>query len=505
MPGIFISYRREDSSGHAGRIGDRLRQRFGDLVFQDVDNIADGEVFETVIDRALGACDVALIVIGRNWLTSTDQAGRRRLDDPGDWVRTEIRMVLSRNIRVIPVLVGGAAMPSSEALPDDVRQLLKRQAREIRDTSWDSDMDSLVKRLEQIVSPARDMKQQSPVRNRPGLSTRLAKVAGVAVAVLVGGMAWWQFRNGPANEPPSDAPTSKPAVSTTAAEQPKPPTKAGSVSPAPGRDTPSQAARPIQPTFLAIPEPGQAPLGAAIYQLMSIRLEPYDAERDSLIFAIRMINQQATQANFWSLSFKLLVDGIPLEPSDLLNVLVDPHAALDRELTFTVTKAGRQVVLQISRAGEKAAVPIDTSARAAPPVKTESAVLPRQTKLPLQLPAGTTVRMGDIQYEVLSAEIDRHNFEMDRVEVRIGLRATNKGRYDTVFSDGALRLLVDGVLRAPTPSISRFHERLQSGAEMHREFTFVEVRPTQSLALGFLDRSAGRYTTTIPLLPKPGA
>lgn len=497
MGGIFISYRRDESSGHAGRIGDRLRQRFGDLVFQDVDNIADGEVFEAEIDRALSTCDVALIVIGRNWLTSTDQAGRRRLEDPGDWVRTETRMVLSRNIRVIPVLVGGAAMPSNEALPEDLRPLLKRQAREIRDTSWDSDMDLLVKRLEQIVSPGKDMRQAVPGRYRPPLTTGLVTVVGLAI-VLTGGLAWWQLRNQTANESRTAAASSAPAVTKTPpAQQPKPPTEAGNhakTAPQPGGT----------PSFLSIPEPGQVRLGATVYQLMSIRLEPYDTERDSLIFAIRMTNRQATQANFWSNSFKLLVDGVATVPSDpySLNALVDPHAALDREVAFTVSKVARQVVLQISRAEGKAAVPIDTSALAAPPVTTESALLPRQTKLPLQLAAGAKVRIGDMLYEVLSAEIDRHNFETDRIEVRIALRANNQGRYDANFTDNVLRLLVDGVPRAPAPT-HRVNELVQSGTSKQGNFTFVEIRPVQTLVLGFVDGNTGGYAT-VPLLPKPG-
>ncbi|MGZ8156956.1 MAG: toll/interleukin-1 receptor domain-containing protein, partial [Burkholderiales bacterium] len=76
MAGIFISYRRADSDGWAGRLRDALRVRFGDLVFQDVDNIADGEIFSDVIDRALNECDVALIIIGPSWGSARDEQGR---------------------------------------------------------------------------------------------------------------------------------------------------------------------------------------------------------------------------------------------------------------------------------------------------------------------------------------------------------------------------------------------------------------------------------------------
>jgi len=151
--GIFISYRRQDSSGHAGRLRDNLRAAFGAQVFHDVDGIADGEVFEQVLEKALTACDVAVVIIGRTWLTCTDEQGHRRLDDPEDWVRIETRMLLSRNIRVIPVLVGGATIPRTADLPEDLRALAKRQSRELRDTAWDADVTALIERLREIVQP----------------------------------------------------------------------------------------------------------------------------------------------------------------------------------------------------------------------------------------------------------------------------------------------------------------------------------------------------------------
>ena len=151
MAGIFISYRRADSDGWAGRLRDALRGRFGDIVFQDVDNIPDGEIFSDVIDRALEKCDVALVIIGPNWASALDEEGRRRLDQENDWVRTETSRVLNRKIRVIPVLVGGARMPRPEDLPPDLRSLTHRQAREIRSTTWDSDVSFLAAHIRQIV------------------------------------------------------------------------------------------------------------------------------------------------------------------------------------------------------------------------------------------------------------------------------------------------------------------------------------------------------------------
>jgi hypothetical protein len=178
MAGIFISYRRADSDGWAGRLRDALRSRFGDIVFQDVDNIPDGEIFSDVIDRALEKCDVALVIIGPNWASAIDEEGRRRLDQENDWVRTETSRVLNRKIRVIPVLVGGARMPRPEDLPPDLRSLTHRQAREIRSTTWDSDVSFLAAHIRQIVG--------HPGRRRMWLVGAPSLLVLLGVAVFAG-------------------------------------------------------------------------------------------------------------------------------------------------------------------------------------------------------------------------------------------------------------------------------------------------------------------------------
>src|SRR5215469_14357730 len=110
--GVFISYRREESSYAAGRLADRLTGRFGaEQVFIDVETIEPGVDFAEAISRAVGACVVLVAVIGPGWLAAADKRGGRRLDDPDDLVRLEIGTALVRGVRVIPVLVEGAVMP----------------------------------------------------------------------------------------------------------------------------------------------------------------------------------------------------------------------------------------------------------------------------------------------------------------------------------------------------------------------------------------------------------
>jgi hypothetical protein len=154
---IFICYRREDTAANAGRIADALVERFGrNSVFMDVDTIEPGVDFNDEIDRAIGQCDVLIALIGPRWLESANARGRR-LDDPQDFVRVEIGHALDRNIRVIPTLVGGAEMPEADELPDDLVKLAKRNAVELTDKRFRSDMQALLEPLDRIAQQKRDV------------------------------------------------------------------------------------------------------------------------------------------------------------------------------------------------------------------------------------------------------------------------------------------------------------------------------------------------------------
>ena len=124
---VFLSYRRDDAGGYAGRLTDVLLQRLGARsVFHDVTAISPGEDYTVAIERALVDCDAALVVIGPGWLTAESPQGTRRLGESGDYVRLELATILRRDIRAIPVLVGGARLPQAAELPDDLRGLVQR-------------------------------------------------------------------------------------------------------------------------------------------------------------------------------------------------------------------------------------------------------------------------------------------------------------------------------------------------------------------------------------------
>jgi hypothetical protein len=145
---IFISYRsyrREEGGASAGRLHDRLSEHFGrDNVFIDIDTIEPVLGFVDVIERTVASCDVLIALIRRQWLTSTDAAGQRRLDNPEDFVRQEIAMALRRNIRVIPALIQDTPMPRTTDLPENLKTLTWRNALEISDTHFHRDVDQLI-------------------------------------------------------------------------------------------------------------------------------------------------------------------------------------------------------------------------------------------------------------------------------------------------------------------------------------------------------------------------
>src|SRR5262249_40707634 len=183
---IFINGRREDSIGAAGRLHDRLAQTFGHKnIFMDVEDIPAGVDFTKYLSDQVAASRVFLAVIGPTWLESKDERGRRRIDDPDDFVAIEITAALARNIRVIPVLVEGARMPKAGELPDPLKPLARRQAVEVAQLQFGRDAEALVERVREALNG-----QSGSLR--PWRGTAVAGAAAVAL-FLVG---WVGFNQG---------------------------------------------------------------------------------------------------------------------------------------------------------------------------------------------------------------------------------------------------------------------------------------------------------------------
>ena len=196
---IAISYRREDSLPVAGRLYDRLEQRFGkENVFMDFDSIPPGVDFRDQIKSTIERSKVVIVVIGPNWLGQTSD-GTRRIDDPEDFVRLEVAHALQRDIPVIPVLVNNTPMPKPETLPIDIQALAFRQSLPL-DTGQDfrQHAERLMKRVDDIAN------------KRPRGKRRLA-LAATAVVLLVTIVVIWKACIPP---PPGPGPETTPANTT---------------------------------------------------------------------------------------------------------------------------------------------------------------------------------------------------------------------------------------------------------------------------------------------------
>ncbi len=149
---IFISYRRDDSRGYAGRLqGDLSRRYSEEHVFRDVE-IPPGADFGEYITGLVDKCNIVLAIIGPGWLDARDREGERRIDKPDDWVRQEIERALARDgVEVIPVLVDGARLPPREELPESLLALRRRNAFELSDRRWDYDVDQLGQHLDTLL------------------------------------------------------------------------------------------------------------------------------------------------------------------------------------------------------------------------------------------------------------------------------------------------------------------------------------------------------------------
>jgi TIR domain-containing protein len=211
--GIFINYRRGDSSGTAGRLSDRLVREFGrKSLFMDVDNMPAGVDFVTHVNARVAACDVFLAVIGPNWLDAKNARGQRRLDDPGDHVSIEIAAALERDIRVIPVLIDGAFLPKSDELPQALKPLRRRHAVEVRNAYFGRDAEALAEQVREALRNARPGRRRWPVAT----SAAIAIVIAASIAVYNFGLPPWIAMPGL----PQQGSTRAPTPSTTASPYP---------------------------------------------------------------------------------------------------------------------------------------------------------------------------------------------------------------------------------------------------------------------------------------------
>jgi len=186
---VFISYRRDDAAGYARAVYAELAREFGaERIFIDVDDIAAGQAFDKAIRREVGAAQVLLALIGRRWLGERDGAPAR-IHDVDDFVRIEVATGLARGMRVIPLLLDGAPMPSEAQLPEALRPLARRNALELDNSRFAADIKRLVATLRETLAAASSAAPAPPVRRRVSLRAAMAGVLLIGTAVFAG--AWF--------------------------------------------------------------------------------------------------------------------------------------------------------------------------------------------------------------------------------------------------------------------------------------------------------------------------
>ncbi len=194
---IFVSYRRRgDGAGYAGRLADSLIKHFGsDQCYLDIEHVEPGLDFVLSIKKGIEDCEVLIVVIGPDWVTQTDDADNPRLEDSNDWVRIEVATALKRNIRVIPVLVGGAQIPTQEQLPEDLKSLSRRQGHELSDTRWQHDVQMLMEGIEKSGIKGGQSNRQTAIRRRLKVGAAALLAGGlVFTSIFVGEYIPWRER-----------------------------------------------------------------------------------------------------------------------------------------------------------------------------------------------------------------------------------------------------------------------------------------------------------------------
>jgi hypothetical protein len=428
MPGIFISYRRDDSAGFAGRLADALGDAFRpDLIFIDVTAIAPGIDFRKAIEQHVSACNALLVVIGTSWIGGS--GAQARLQDTNDLVRLEVAAALRRNLTVIPVLVDGASMPAAEDLPADLEAFVWRNAVELRHARWDVDVQMLVDALRKLLPESAAAVRASDAatavsgpasaghagNGRPSRWRFIWAAAGVAVLALALLRPWRAERVvGPEVEYPATISVAPPEVSVSTAR----------------------------------------------YRWLSARVERVNAEQLALVFAVRMTNLKEAPDNLWSESFRLLVDGLPVSPRNALNEVVDGFSAKEGELSFPIEPRTTSAVLQVTHDGQSTRMPIDL--KAAVPGLPKGPVRSRADgPLPRTLAIGGDVHADGVRYRILSARLARHN--VDQLVLTVSVRMINERGAPANLHDASFRLLVDDVPRAPVGGLNELVEARSAG------------------------------------------
>jgi hypothetical protein len=466
MAGIFISYRREDTAGYAGRLSDQLSAHFGaQRVFMDVSAIEPGADFVKAIEAKVHDCDAAVVLIGRNWLST-------RLGDPGDFVSLEITSALQRDIPVIPVLVEGTRMPLEAELPQALTPLCRRQALELTNAMFHEDAQRLIEVLDRfcgVQTPVSRSPRSGVVRVEPegwwrtahGMLTVAAGiVAALVILIVIVGR--------------------HPAGALDGKGKPAPQAQEESVT-AP-KAIPKAASR--YPVSLPAGAEIKVGAGAGVYKILAVQLDRHSDRELSLRFSIRETNNTKYDTVLSSNSFRLLVDGVPGAPAGVLSEVVPASSAKEGDVVFVIPDTPGTITFQVVNQGDGAtrSVPVNLNGG-----KTQSSSMDHTApRYPRSLPAGAEIKVGTGVYRILALQLDRYSDQ--ELSLRFSIRETNTTKYDAVLSGSSFRLLVDGVPRAP---IGLLNELVPASSAKEGDAVFVIPDTATAIELQVVNQGDG--------------
>jgi hypothetical protein len=357
MGGVFISYRREDSQGEALHLSDDLKERFGiDRIFMDVTGIDPGKDFRKVIENAVTTCDVLIVMIGKKWIDALDEEGKRRLDDPTDFVRIETAAALHRDVPVIPVLVQGAGVPRPEQLPAEIEALAWRNAFELRHNRWSIDVAELVTALRKVVPSSSTISSEENKSQRwwqtvPGILTAAAGIITAVVGLLVTlhQIGLLGNKEKPAFLSPSSYnDTTKRSEATAPSSTPAKTAEPSKTElPSVASKTFNDRARPYSVTF---PSGTEVTLSNGTYKILAAQVDSRNTGKLTLKLSIRLTNTGIYPLLFWNNAFRLVIDGVPRAPISSVIETVEGRSAKEGDVMFEMPDTAESLVLSVARA-----------------------------------------------------------------------------------------------------------------------------------------------------------
>jgi hypothetical protein len=438
MAGTFISYRREDAAGYAGRLRESLERKLGAArVFRDVDTLRPGQDFVQAIESRLSECAVMLAVIGREWLDARDLTGSRRLDEPYDFVRLEIAAALARpTVLVVPVLVEGASMPAATELPENIRPLVRRHAVSLRDETWDADVDRLVN----VIEPA--MNARDPSRADAPISGARLWVAAALAVVIVGLLLFNGRRPGP------EAGDSGATTGTSAGTlESNPASGAAAGTAAPG-GAPIATAGGSSYT-VDVPRVAEAAFGDTIYALVSGNIV-MRGDAPELRLRIRLMNFGRSDVGFWDDSFRLAVGGDVLSPTSGLNTAVPGNSLRYGVVTFRLRPQMRRGTFRIVGQGQQVAdIPLDFTPTGRPPVDEQAEIADSSAQAVTAAVVREPTPLLDTSDMAVTLQRAFTRRFANTLRLTLDIRMNNRGRYPAYSGSITMRVAAGGEQLAP--------------------------------------------------------